>query len=131
VDLDLKSRMHVYAPGVAGSYIPIEWKMAEAKAFRATAVRYPKPQILRLEAIRETVPVFLGQLHLERDVVIGKDEEVKPALTGGNELVVEGSLRYQACDDKECYFPATSPLKWVLRFEALDRTRVPAELQRK
>ena len=52
-------------------------------------------------------------------------------LGAGNELVVVGSLRYQVCDDRECYVPATLPLKWVLQFEALDRQRVPAELQRK
>ena len=131
LDVDLKPRMHVYAPGVEGSYIPIDWKLTDSKAFKATPVRYPKPQVLRLDVIKETVPVFLGRLHLEQDLVIGKDEEVKPALTGSNELVIGGTLRYQACDDKECYFPATQALKWVLHFEALDRTRVPAELQRK
>jgi hypothetical protein len=131
VDLDLKPKMHVYAPGVTGSYIPVDWKITERPAFRPGEARYPKPQVLRLDVIKETVPVYLGQVHLERDVVIGKDAEVKPVLGAGNELVVEGSLRYQACDDKECYFPATVPLKWVLHFEALDRQRVPADMQRK
>jgi hypothetical protein len=131
VDLDLKPKMHVYAPGVQGGYIPIDWKMTENAGFKTSAAEYPKPQILRLEAIKETVPVFLGQVRLLRDVVIGTDAQVKPLLGADNELTVEGSLRYQVCDDKECYLPATQPLKWVLKFEPLDRERVPADLQHK
>jgi len=46
-------------------------------------------------------------------------------------MVLEGSLRYQACDDHECYIPETVPLKWTFSFEPLDRERVPAEIQRK
>ncbi len=132
VDLDLKPKMHVYAPEVTGGYIPIDWKMAESTGYKAGPAAYPKAQVLRLEAIKETVPVYLGHLHLTRDLVLGTDAQVKPLLGGsGNELVVEGSLRYQVCDDKECYLPATLPLKWVLRYEPLDRERVPAEMQRK
>ena len=48
-----------------------------------------------------------------------------------SKVILEGSLRYQACDDHECYIPATVPLKWTFLFEPLDRERVPAELQRK
>jgi hypothetical protein len=131
VDLDLKPRMHVYAPAVQGGYIPIDWKMTDSPGFKAAAVDYPKPQVLRLEVIKETVPVYLGKLRMTRDIVIGTDAQVKPLLGAGNELVVSGSLRYQVCDDRECYVPATLPLNWVLQFEALDRQRVPAELQRK
>ncbi len=131
VDLDLKPKMHVYAPGVQGGYIPLDWKMADSAGYRASQAEYPKAQLLRLEAIKETVPVFLGHLRLVRDIVIGSDAQVKPLLSGASELTVEGSLRYQVCDDKECYLPATQALKWVLKFEPLDRQRVPAELQRK
>jgi hypothetical protein len=131
VDLDLKPKMHVYAPGVQGSYLPIDWKITNSPAFRPGEARYPKPQVLRLDAIQETVPVYLGQVRLERDLVIGTDKQVKPVLGAVNQLVVEGALSYQACDDKECYFPATLPLKWVLHFEVLDGQRVPPEMQRK
>ena len=129
VDLDLKPKMHVYAPGVQGGYIPIDWKIADSTGFKAEPVAFPTPKVLRLEAIKETVPVFLGQVRLVRDIVIGTDAQVKPLLSSENELTVEGSLRYQVCDDKECYLPATQPLKWVLKFEPLDRQRAPAELQ--
>ena len=131
LDLDLKPKMHVYSPGVTRGYIPIDWKMTESAGFAPGAVDYPKPEVLRLDVIKETVPVYLGRIRLARDLVIGTDAQVKGLLTAESKLVVEGSLRYQVCDDRECYQPATLPLRWELQFEALDRQRVPAELQRK
>ena len=131
LDLDLSPKNHVYAPGVQGGYIPIDWKMNDSPGFKAAAVEYPKPQVLRLDVIKETVPVYLGHVRMVRDLVIGTDAQVKPLLGARSELVIEGSLRYQVCDDRECYLPATLSLKWILQFEPLDSTRVPPELRRK
>ncbi len=129
LDLDLMPRMHVYAQGVQG-YIATEWKMTETAA-KFYAVRYPAPEKLRLEVIKETVPVYRGRVRLGEDLVIGTEAQVKPRLNEHGEMVLEGSLRYQACDDHECYIPETVPLKWTFKFEALDRERVPAEIQHK
>ena len=129
LDIDLMPKMHVYAPGVQG-YIAIEWKMTEAAA-KFYPVRYPAPEKLRLEVIKETVPVYRGHVRLAEDVVIGAEAQVKPRLNEHGEMVLEGSLRYQACDDRECYIPETVPLRWTFTFEPLDRERVPAEIQHK
>jgi hypothetical protein len=94
-------------------------------------VRYPTPENLRLEVTKETVPVYRGHFRLAMDVVIGTEAQVKPTLNANGEMVLEGSLRYQACDDHECYIPETVPLKWTFKFEPLDRERVPAEIQHK
>jgi hypothetical protein len=131
LDLDLKPRMHVYAPGVQGGYIPIDWKMVDSPAFRPQAAAYPEPHILRLDVIQETVPVYTGHVRLTRDLVISDDAHVKPLLDANHQLQVQGSLRYQVCDDRECYPPATLPLQWQLDFEPLDRQRVPPQLQRR
>jgi len=131
LDLELNPKNHVYGPGVQGGYIPIDWKINDSPAFKAAAVNFPKPQVLRLDVIKETVPVYLGHVRMVRDLIIGTDAQVKPLLGARNELVVEGTLRYQVCDDRECYLPATQPLKWTLQFEPLDSTRVPPELRRK
>jgi len=129
LDIDLMPKMHVYAQGVQG-YIAIEWKMTETAA-KFSAVRYPAPEKLRLEVIKETVPVYRGHVRLGEDVVIGTEAQVKPRLNEQGEMVLGGSLHYQACDDHECYSPETVPLKWTFKFESLDRERVPAEIQHK
>ena len=130
VDVDLKRKMHVYAPGVEG-YIPIDWSIAASAAFKVHSVNYPVSRKIHLKAINETVPVYESHLRLVRDITIGTDPKVKPVLTEKGEMIVNGTFRYQACDDRTCYIPQNIPLTWTLRYEALDRQRAPTELQRK
>jgi hypothetical protein len=129
LDVELPSRMHVYAPGVQ-NYIPIEWKLNETEAFEALPIKYPASRTLHLRAIQETVPVYEKTFSLQREIVISQPPRLKPLLSG-SDLSIEGSFRYQACDDTQCYVPEVIPLKWVLRFEPHDSQRVPEELQRK
>jgi len=128
LDIELMPKMHVYAPGVQG-YIAIEWKMSGTPG-KFYPVRYPAPENLRLKVIKETVPVYRGHVRLAQDVGIGTEAQLKPLLNERGEVVLEGSLRYQACDNHECYIPESVPLRWTFKFEPLDRERVPAELQR-
>lgn len=130
IDVDLPSRMHVYAPSVAG-YISIDWQLPDSDAGTAHAAVYPRSKMMRLEAIKETVPVYEDRFRLTRDVAIGADAKIRPLLSANGELVIRSALRYQACDDTKCYIPETVPLSWTLRVESHDRQRAPAELQRK
>ena len=126
LDVTLKPRMHVYAPGAEG-YIPIAWTMKPSPGYEAQPVELPPPQILYLPAIDEKAPVYEGHLRLIRDIVLGDDKALGTAGT----LTIEGSLKYQACDDRMCYIPDTIPLKWTLEVKPHDPTRAPAALQRK
>lgn len=128
-DVDLKPRMHVYAPGVEG-YIAIDFSISESPAIKIHPATFPASKKLRLKAINETVPVYQGKFRIARDVNIGTDPQVKPELNEKGELVIHGTLRYQACDDRVCYVPQNVPLSWTLNYEALDMQRVPKELQR-
>ncbi len=130
LDIELKPSMHVYAPGVEG-YIPIEWKMTDSAGYKAAPASYPLSKKLRLEAIQETVDVYAGRFTLQREITIGPQQALKAVVNEAGDLVLEGTLRYQACDDRLCYVPQTIPLKWTLKYEPHDPQRVPAELQRK
>ena len=44
--------------------------------------------------------------------------------------MIEGTFRYQACDDKECYIPKTLQLTWMFKVGQLETDRVPLELRR-
>jgi hypothetical protein len=128
-DIQLKPGMHVYAPGVQG-YIPIEFSVKSTAAFETHAPGYPPARSLHIKAIGETVPVFENRFRVAADITIAPDAQVKPLLNAEGDLTVEGALRYQACDAKVCYAPQTIPLKWTLHYDALDRQRAPAALQR-
>ncbi len=129
-EVDLKPKMHVYAPGVKG-YIPVDWQMEEVSGVTSYPVIYPDSEMLHLPAIDEVVPVYQGHFKMVRDVMIGQPNEIQHLLNAQGELVIKGSLRYQACDDKICYLPKTVPLEWTFRFEEHDRTRAPEEIRRK
>jgi len=130
LDVDLKPKMHVYAPGVQG-YIPIDWAIDGSPAIKVQEIAYPKSKMLRLKAIKETVPVYENRVRLVRDITIAPDAQVRPALNEQSGIVIHGSVRYQACDDKKCYLPQSIPLTWTLQYDAMDATRVPEELRRK
>lgn len=130
IDIELKPEMHVYAPGVQG-YIPIDWKLKESEAWTAHPVTYPATEKLFLKAINETVPVYKGRLRLTRDLTIAQEGKVKSLVDQSGTFAVDGTLRYQACDERQCFIPQELPLKWTLHFEGLDRERVPEALQRK
>ena len=131
LDIELKPRMHVYAPGVEGGYIAIDWKMAESKGWRVHDAAYPQARKLHLKAINETLPVYENRFRLTRDITVGQNAAIKPLIGADGNITVEGFLRYQACDDKVCFTPQTVPLKWTFHVKPLDSQRVPAELQRK
>jgi hypothetical protein len=57
------------------------------------------------------LPVYSGRFRLVRDIAIAEGAKVKGAVT------IEGTFRYQACDDRMCYVPKTVPLKWTLQVQ--------------
>ncbi|MBZ5611302.1 MAG: redoxin domain-containing protein [Acidobacteriia bacterium] len=130
LDIELNPNMHVYAPGVEG-YIAIDWKLKDSDGFAAHEVAYPKSEKLYLKAIDETVPVYRNRFRLTRDITLGQDAKLRPLLDSAGSFTVEGTLRYQACDDRLCYIPQELPLKWTFQYQDFDRQRVPKELQRK
>ena len=130
LEIDLPARMHVYAPGVKG-YIPVEWNMDQAGGTKLQPVQFPKPEKLYLKAIKETAMVYRRKVRLTREITFGQEGVLKPLVGPSGELALKGSLRYQACDERECYVPETVPIEWRFQFQAMERERVPMELQRK
>jgi len=128
MELQMKPKMHVYAPGIKG-YIPVDWKMADSKAYVAFAPEFPISKMLNLPVIQETVPVYDGKIRMVRDITIGSEREIAGALGADRTLAVEGSFRFQACDDKACYLPTTVPLKWTFRIGSMDTQRAPTEIR--
>ena len=121
LDIDIPPGVHVYAPGFRG-YIPVDLEIAESTTVAAHPAIYPPSKVMNLKAIGESLPVYTGQIRVLREITIGKD--LKPG-----EMAIAGTLRYQACDDRECFIPETVPLKWTLQAEALDRQRAPDAIQ--
>lgn len=130
VTIDMPKGYHVYAPGTEG-YIPVSWNLSSSPGWKEHPVTFPKSRVLFLKAIDERVPVFEGKATLTRDVTVGDDRSLKPLLSADGTFTIEGTVRYQACEERICFPPETVLVKWTLTRVAHDSQRVPPELQRK
>ncbi|HYN10778.1 MAG TPA: cytochrome c biogenesis protein CcdA [Vicinamibacterales bacterium] len=76
----------------------------------ATAVEavFPRAIDFKLEGSPEPLAVF------EREFVIGARLQID-ALQPPGDLVIPARLRYQACDDKQCFRPMTADVSWTVR----------------
>jgi AhpC/TSA family/Disulphide bond corrector protein DsbC len=128
VEVDLAAGLHVYAPGVKG-YIPIELKLEPAEEFKLDEISYPKSKILYLPAIKEKVPVFGGKFRISQDLTVSATRSFSLSIGQGKTIAVKGELKYQACDEKICFIPVTTPVAWEIHVAPLDVERSPAALQ--
>lgn len=145
VEFNLPPRMHLYAPGVEG-YRPLSFSIEPDYRIQVHDLEYPEPEILYLPAIQESVPVYRGTVRVIREVTLTADytaewvakgvqtissrldpDDPGPyfILSGGTQLEIQGTLAYQACDDKICYLPEQLPIKFAIEIEEQDEERVP------
>ncbi len=116
LDIAPRRGLHVYAPG-ASSYRVISLNITPQPHVRTMPLRYPASEIYHFVPLNERVPVYQKPFTLLLDVVQDATAEARKAFAGRNELVVAGTLEYQACDDKICYNPVTLPLTWKVALE--------------
>jgi DsbC/DsbD-like thiol-disulfide interchange protein len=124
LDITPKRGMHVYAPGATG-YRVIALTLAPQPHVRTGSLRYPASELYYFEPLDERVPVYQKPFTLTMEVVAEATPEARKALGATGELVVTGSLEYQACDDTICYNPVSLPLSWKIGLQGL----VPAAPQ--
>jgi len=122
--LDIKPGpgIHVYAPGAKG-YRAIALTIPPQPNVRVLPVQYPASQIYFFKPLNERVPVFQKPFTLVQEVILEGTPQAQAALRGKENLTLTGTLDYQACDDKQCYNPASVPLSWTLALRPLVRER--------
>ena len=122
---------HVYAPGTKG-YKPIELVLDPALSLEFRPAIYPESKVVFMPAIKERVPVFEGTFRIRQDVRVSSAAEFSGSLgEAGKTLTIQGTLRYQACDNKTCFLPNAVPVEWQLRILPLDRQRAPEDIRHK
>jgi hypothetical protein len=58
---------------------------------------------------------------LVQQVILEGTPQAQAALRG--KATLTGTLDYQACDDKQCFTPASIPVSWTLALRPLVRER--------
>jgi hypothetical protein len=122
VDVTPRPGMHVYAPG-AGSYKVIALSVTPQPFVRLYPANYPPSEIYVFEPLNERVPVYQKPFRLVQDVLIEGSQEAQKWLQGREAVVLEGTIDYQACDDKICYNPVSVPLRLSVKLRPLIRER--------
>ncbi len=120
VDITPNNGMHVYAPGAA-DYRIVALTIDPQPHVRTAAVQYPASEIYYFAPLDERVPVFQQPFTLLTEVVAEATADARQAFAGRDELVITGTLDYQACDDALCYNPVSVPLSWSVAMEGLVR----------
>jgi DsbC/DsbD-like thiol-disulfide interchange protein len=114
VEVTPKPRIHVYAPGQEG-YIPISLTLQADAAFTAAKPKYPAGEKLFMKALNETQLVYEKPFRITQELKLADSPELAARAARDAPLTVKGSIRYQACDDKICFLPATVPVDWSIK----------------
>lgn len=125
VVLDVKpaAGIHVYAPGVA-SYKPIALTINTTPGVLVREARYPQSETYVFKPLDERVQVYQHPFRIVQDLTIDPSPQGRAALKDRTSLAIDGTLTFQACDEKVCFTPQTVPLTWTIALRQLDLERV-------
>lgn len=116
--------VHVYAPG-ASSYRVISLKIVPQPFVRVLPVQYPPSEIYFFKPLNERVPVYQKPFTLLQEIVPDVTTEAQAAFKGKDSLTLNGTLEYQACDDKVCFNPLFVPFSWTVTLRPFVTERPP------
>jgi thioredoxin:protein disulfide reductase len=113
LDLTPAPRMHVYAPTVV-NYKPIVLKVRPQPGLIVRNVSYPPAEKYFYAPLKETVDIYQKPFQVMQELALDGSPAGRAALKGVSTITVQGTLNYQACDDKICYPPRTVPMTWTV-----------------
>ena len=113
VDITPKPKMHVYSPQ-QDNYIPVSLTLESNRAIRADAAVFPKAEKYFFAPLKETQLVYSKPFRIVQPVTLASASALRDARHLPGTLTIQGSLRYQACDDAICYLPKTLPISWSI-----------------
>ncbi len=115
--------IHVYAPGVTG-YKPITLSLQQQPFVAVRDPQYPASDDYFFKPLNEHVRVYQRPFRIVEDLVIEASAAAQTALKEKTSLTIDGTVSYQACDDRVCFTPQSIPLTWSVALRQLDRERV-------
>ncbi len=124
MDVSPHAGLHVYAPGAEkNGYRVISLHLEPNPRINVLPAKYPASEIYFFKPLNERVPVFQKPFQLVQELVLDGTVASQKVLEGKQEIVLSGTLEYQACDAKICYNPVPVPLTWKLGLRSIIRER--------
>ncbi len=113
--VELPENIHVQSDKPRDPYvIPTLLTLTLPEGVTVEEITYPASTDFLLTGWKEPLAVFEHEFTIEVRLALAAD--VSPG-----EMVVPGSLLYQACDDRVCFAPATAAVEWRVRVEPARR----------
>lgn len=111
-------RVHVYAPEVTG-YKPIAFTVRPQPGLVVRGVTFPPSESYYYAPLKETVPVYQKAFRVVQELMLDGSPTGRAALKGLTSVAVQGTLSYQACDDRVCFPPRSVPMTWTIAVKEL------------
>ena len=110
--VELPENIHVQSDEPRDRFvIPTLLTVTPPEGVALEEITYPEATDFLLEGQEEPLAVFGHEFTI--DVRLALEEDLSPG-----EIVVPGSLLYQACDDRVCFVPATAVVEWHVDVES-------------
>jgi hypothetical protein len=100
-DFTITSPWHIYGKPISSDYVPTTVTFDD-KLVAKQSVIFPKPEMMKFEALGQTLPVYRGTVHAVGEV------KLRPDLTPG-EYKLSGKVDFQECSDAICKMPQSLP----------------------
>ena len=113
LDLTPAPGMHVYAPTVV-DYKPIAFAIRPQAGLVVGHVTYPPAEKYFYAPLKQTIDVYQKPFRVIQELTLDASPAGLAALKGVSTVTVQGTLSYQACDDKICFPPRTVPMTWTV-----------------
>lgn len=104
IDVEVAKEFHVQAnPASQPNLIPTTLTLDATEGLKTGAPEYPKGEGYKLAGSPTEIMAYGGTFQIKVPV------EADAAAKSGK-LALNGKLRYQACNEKTCYFPVSVPV---------------------
>lgn len=103
VNLEIKEGWHINSDKPFDDYLsPTSISLKDSSMFAYIKTIYPPPEITKLEFSQSELSLFEETATIE--IVVKPNESY-----AGKEIVIDGEVSYQPCNDQTCLFPTKKP----------------------
>jgi DsbC/DsbD-like thiol-disulfide interchange protein len=100
-DFSIGTGWHIYGKPISTDFVPTTITFDDAVVAKQS-IDFPKPEMMKFEALGQTLPVYKGSMH------VGGDVKLRPDLKPGD-ITLTGKVEFQECSDNICKMPQSLP----------------------
>jgi DsbC/DsbD-like thiol-disulfide interchange protein len=100
-DFSIGSGWHIYGKPISTDFVPTTITFDNTVVVKQS-IDFPKPEMMKFEALGQTLPVYKGSMH------VGGDVKLRPDLKPGD-ITLTGKVEFQECSDNICKMPQSLP----------------------